>query len=137
MRRFTQIVSAVILTLLLRSIAPAEVNLLTMGDWGSAAKPQQEVAAELSDYVQKSGHKFDAMLLAGDNFYTALASTADPMWHTLFEDMYDPAVLNFPFYAALGNHDYQNGKAEIERAYARENPLSRWSQCSCSTAIGR
>jgi tartrate-resistant acid phosphatase type 5 len=66
------------------------------------------------------------MLLAGDNFYTNLTSTTDPMWQTMFEQMYDPDVLKFPFFVSLGNHDYQNGKSEIERAYAREHPESRW-----------
>jgi tartrate-resistant acid phosphatase type 5 len=40
-------------------------------------------------------------------------------------------VLNFPFYAALGNHDYdklEGGgfKWQIEMEYARANPQSRW-----------
>jgi hypothetical protein len=66
------------------------------------------------------------MLLAGDNFYVKLTGTEDPQWQTLFEDMYDSSVLNFPFFVALGNHDYQFGKDQIERAYAREHPNSRW-----------
>ena len=126
MRRNGYILSFILVLVVAPSVALAEVNLLAMGDWGSNKAPQKEVASALSDYVQKSGKKFDGILLAGDNFYTPLTGTSDPLWQTLFEQMYDPKVLNFPFYAALGNHDYQGGKAEIERAYAREHPESRW-----------
>lgn len=130
MRCFRSILSVVLLTFTGCSIAPVEVNLLAMGDWGSNASPQKKVATALSQYVEKSGKHFDGMLLAGDNFYTNLTSTTQPMWQTMFEQMYDPAVLNFPFYVSLGNHDYQNGKNWIELAYAKENPNSRWKMPS-------
>lgn len=126
MRQFSQLISVAVLCVLFPTIARAEVKLLAMGDWGSNREPQKQVAAALSDYVQKAGGHFDGMLLAGDNFYTPLSGTTDPLWGTLFEQMYDPAVLNFPFFVSLGNHDYQLGKSQIERAYARENPESRW-----------
>ncbi len=109
--------------------APAshsQVNLLAMGDWGTGSAAQKRVANALSDYVESFDMQFDGMLLAGDNFYVKLGGTHDPQWQTLFEQMYDPDVLDFPFFVALGNHDYENGKDEIELAYARENPNSRW-----------
>src|SRR5205809_3088326 len=44
----------------------------------------------------------------------------------MFEDLYDPRVLDFPFYVSLGNHDYQENRYVIEAEYARANPDSRW-----------
>src|SRR5262245_44130646 len=79
-----------------------EVNLLAMGDWGSNKPTQTQVAKGLAQYVRQSNQKFDGMLLAGDNFYVDLKGPDDPLWTTMFEQMYDPAVLDFPFYAALG-----------------------------------
>jgi hypothetical protein len=66
------------------------------------------------------------LLTAGDNFYPKLSGVNDPLWQSVFEQMYDPQVLDFPFYAALGNHDYDDGKYLIELEYARRNPRSRW-----------
>jgi hypothetical protein len=113
---------------------PAEVNLLSMGDWGRGSSLQKTVSGSMSRYVTSTGKSFDALLTAGDNFYPYLESTKDPKWKTIFEEMYDARTLNFPFYITLGNHDYDNGKGElakvsksaIEFAYSRENPTSRW-----------
>src|SRR5436305_7702317 len=126
MRRFVFNIAVLLLTMLLVAVARAEVNLLTMGDWGSDKPAQKEVAKALADYVQSSHAKFDGMLLAGDNFYVKLTGTDDPQWQSLFEEMYDPSIMKFPFYVSLGNHDYQFGKSQIERDYAREHPESRW-----------
>jgi tartrate-resistant acid phosphatase type 5 len=113
-----------------RALAPPpEVNLLAMGDWGSGQPGQKAVANALVNYVRASNGRFDGMLLAGDNFYPQLFGTDDPQWRTLFEEMYDPKVLNFPFYVTLGNRDYDDdhpNKDIYELEYARENPQSRW-----------
>src|SRR5687767_845672 len=104
-----------------------EVNLLAMGDWGSAGSRQREVAGAMSRYITSANRKFDAMVLAGDNFYVTLdGGIHDPKWKTMFEDMYDPKVFDFPFYVALGNHDYQLDRHMVEFAYAQANPQSRW-----------
>jgi hypothetical protein len=109
-----------------------EVNLLAMGDWGRGSPLQKTVATSMADYVSSVNEPFAACLLAGDNFYVPLASTKDPNWQRVFEKMYDPKTLDFPFYATFGNHDYQNpkdvpaAKNEIELAYAKEHPESRW-----------
>ena len=132
MRLARSVIALFCIAFFARSIAAAPpdsqpaVNLLAMGDWGSNAGPQKQVASTLSNFVEQSGQHFDGMLLAGDNFYTNLASTSDPMWQSMFEEMYDPKTLDFPFYVSLGNHDYQNGKNIIELNYAREHPESRW-----------
>lgn len=105
----------------------AEVNLLSMGDWGTNGPGQRTIALTMAKYVQQSGKTFDGMILVGDNFYMNLpGGVNDPVWQSAFETMYDPARLNFPFFAVLGNHDYQNGKDAVELQYAQVHPESRW-----------
>lgn len=105
---------------------PIEVNLLAMGDWGQVNARQAAVAAAMARYVPNQNASFHGVLLAGDNFSTPLTGTSDTRWTTMFEQMYDPKVLAMPFYATLGNKDYEGGKEEIEFAYAVQNPTSRW-----------
>jgi hypothetical protein len=109
---------------------PDEINLLAMGDWGNGSDRQRRTARALADYVRSSEQKFDGIILCGDNFYVKLRGVDDPQWRTLFEDMYDKGVLDFPFYAVLGNHDYESGKDVIELEYARKNPDSRFTMPS-------
>jgi hypothetical protein len=108
------------------SAAEPEVNLLAMGDWGNNGPGQKLVARTLADYVKEGDRKFSAMLLAGDNFYVKLSGVKDPLWQSMFEERYDPKVLNFPFYASLGNHDYKDNQQLIELDYTKQNPQSRW-----------
>ena len=119
-----------ILLLLLIFAIPADaqqVNLLAMGDWGSNDSGQKEVAADISTYITKANHNFDAMLLAGDNFYVPLDDgIRDAKWNKMFESLYDPADFKFPFYVALGNHDYLADRFMLEFAYTQANPQSRW-----------
>ncbi len=106
--------------------ADKEVNLLAMGDWGSNKPDQRMMAGTIAKYVKSEARQFDGMLLCGDNFYVPLANVFDPKWKSMFEDMYDRKVLNFPFYVALGNHDYRTDNYLVELAYAKANPDSRW-----------
>jgi tartrate-resistant acid phosphatase type 5 len=106
----------------------SQLNLLAMGDWGEGRPAQKKVADAMADYVEQSHTRFSALISAGDNFYVPLSSTNDPTWQTLFEKMYDPRRLDFPFFISLGNHDYDQNKYRIEFAYAREHPESRWKQ---------
>jgi tartrate-resistant acid phosphatase type 5 len=103
-----------------------EVNLILMGDWGAGFSQQRMVAKTLTEYVADAGIQFHGLLSLGDNFYVNLRETDDKSWATLFEQMYDPARLNFPFYAALGNHDYEHTKEYVEQAYTKRYPESRW-----------
>ncbi|MDB5354576.1 MAG: putative phosphohydrolase [Phycisphaerales bacterium] len=103
-----------------------ELNLLAMGDWGEAKSAQKNVADAMADYVAAQKAPFAGFLSAGDNFYVPLASVDDPAWQTLFEKMYDARRLDFPFYGALGNHDYDQNKYLVELAYAKRHPDSRW-----------
>ncbi len=107
----------------LHAAAPTtqSVNLLAMGDWGTGGEEQKKVAGVMTKYVTDAHVPFDGMLLVGDNFYMNI-----PGGITVFEQVYDSTILNMPFYAVLGNHDYQNGKDLIELGYARAHPESRW-----------
>lgn len=112
------------------SLAPlrgAEVNLLALGDWGQSNAPvQQAIANQMAAYA-RSSVKVDATLLLGDNFYgTMPRGVADKRWQVEFETMYDAKALAVPFYAALGNHDYETGKDLAELDYAKQHPQSRW-----------
>jgi hypothetical protein len=112
-----------------RADAPAtqpSVNLMAMGDWGDGGAGQKVVADRLATFAAAQPTHVDAMLLAGDNFYVPLTGVDDPTWQKLFETMYDPQRLNMPFYPALGNHDYEGNKAQIEQDYSKLHPDSRW-----------
>ncbi len=106
----------------------AEVNLLGFGDWGNGGGPEQKAtAARMASYAKQQTAKFDAALLLGDNFYMKMpGGVSDPRWQVEFEQMYDAKALPMPFYAALGNHDYEQDKEDTEQAYAKQHPESRW-----------
>jgi tartrate-resistant acid phosphatase type 5 len=104
----------------------AAVDLLAFGDWGFDIPDRQEVADTMAHYVTTLPQKPVATLLLGDNFRVKLKDADDPLIQKLFEQTYDTKVLNFPFYAALGNHDYEQNKASIELSYAAHHPGTRW-----------
>jgi tartrate-resistant acid phosphatase type 5 len=102
------------------------VSFFAMGDWGDGGAGQRAVAADLANIVSEQTVPVNAMLLAGDNFYVHLSGVDSPVWQNLFEKMYDPVRLNFPFYVSLGNHDYPEPKDTIELEYSAVHPESRW-----------
>ncbi len=107
--------------------AEVQLNVLALGDWGADTPAQKVVATAMASYVEHNHFKLDAVLLLGDNFYVPLPGGADDsQWKTLFEQMYDPKRLAAPFYAVLGNHDYQENRAQVELDYAKCNPQSRF-----------
>ena len=102
-----------------------------MGDWGEDTPAQRKVADAMAAFVEKrnvpfTAVPFTAVLLAGDSFYFKLTGVDDPRWQKLFEHMYDPRVLTMPFYTCLGNHDYDGNNLQIELAYAKAHPGSRF-----------
>jgi tartrate-resistant acid phosphatase type 5 len=104
-----------------------QVNLLAFADWGVRNPIQQRVAQSMARYVEQWPGRFDGALLAGDNFYVRLRGVEDRAWRPMFEGMYDPRRLDMPFFAVLGNHDYEPGKDVVQLDYARLNPESRWT----------
>ena len=97
-----------------------------MGDWGEDTAAQRQVAAEMAKCAKRSTDRPAAVVLCGDNFYFRLTGVDDPRWQSLFERVYDPASLNMPFYACLGNHDHEGENLHIELDYAQRNPDSRF-----------
>ena len=104
------------------------INVLAMGDWGEDTAAQRQVAAAMAKFVLPDDDlgSFKAVILCGDNFYFRLTGVDDPRWKTLFEQMYDPKTLNIPFYACLGNHDYDGNNFQSELGYAQRHPDSRF-----------
>ena len=86
---------------------PGSTTFLALADWGVQGQfHQQEVADQMDRYAAGLSPAF--VVMAGDNFYLkGVNSTTDPLWQFSFERVYKGAHLNLPFYAALGNHDYQ------------------------------
>ncbi len=100
---------------------PDEFDILLLGDTGSGNEDQKAVAQALEKVCQDS--QAQAVFLLGDNFYAhGVSGLDDPQWQTKFQSMYDtPCVKQLPFYAILGNHDYQqNPGAQI--TYTSEHP---------------
>jgi tartrate-resistant acid phosphatase type 5 len=104
------------------------IHFLLFGDWGKGTPQQKDVAEAMAGYAdeQKATNPVQFVISAGDNFYEeGVSSTEDSQWKTKFEDMYDVRRLNVPFYAVLGNNDW-NGKVEPQIAYSKAHPRTRW-----------
>jgi len=108
------------------------LNLLAIGDYGSKNESQERVARQMANFAKKLGQPLDGVLALGDNFYGKM--TPD-RFDRHFEKMYDPEALNCPFYACIGNHDYETAAYGLDPEprkfvkqldYARDNPNSRW-----------
>lgn len=108
------------------------LHLLALGDYGSKNEDQEKVARRMAEFAQKLNQPVHAVLALGDNFYGKM--TPD-RFERHFENMYDAAALNCPFYACIGNHDYETAvygrnpeprKFETQLEYAKHNPDSRW-----------
>ncbi|MEH3041469.1 MAG: metallophosphoesterase [Sphingomonas paucimobilis] len=93
-----------------------------LGDWGRDTPEQHHVAAAMGRAAAEAPSDF--VLAIGDNFYSdGVASVDDPLWQSVFEDVYTHPALQVPWYALLGNHDYRgNPQAQID--YARQS--KRW-----------
>ncbi|MCU0427484.1 MAG: tartrate-resistant acid phosphatase type 5 family protein [Candidatus Kapabacteria bacterium] len=101
----------------------AAVRFLVVGDWGTGASFQKNVAAGM---CMKAGvEKPEFIISTGDNIYNdGVISADDPQWKTKFEDIYTCQELVLPWYAILGNHDHRSSiQAQID--YHQKNP--RWN----------
>ncbi|BCU75408.1 metallophosphoesterase [Luteolibacter sp. LG18] len=107
------------------------LHLLAVGDYGTANAEQKQVADQMNAFAGKLGSPLGAVLALGDNFYGMMTPER---FQPGFEEMYSKEHLDCPFYALLGNHDYGpqydskqgRAKADMQLAYARANPASRW-----------
>jgi hypothetical protein len=84
-------------------VGKGEVRFIAMGDAGEGNQGQYEVAAAVATVCEERGCDF--ALYLGDNIYdVGVTSAMDEQFDAKFEQPY--AVLDFPFYVTLGNHDY-------------------------------
>lgn len=85
-------------------IKDGSVRFAVIGDTGSGAKEQRQVADIMLRYRQF--FPFEFVLLMGDNLY---GSESAQDYKKKFEDVYRPLLdAKVKFYATLGNHDESN-----------------------------
>ena len=99
------------------------VRFIALGDTGTGASGQMDVAAAAAAKCAASGCDFG--LLLGDNFYSSgVTSATDPQFQSKFQVPYGP--LGIPFYVVLGNHDYGNtndfARGDFQIEYAKTHP---------------
>ena len=118
-----------LLTATLRALGDAppdqdnkSIRLLAWGDWGFDTADPKRVATAMSAY--NVSRPADAAILLGDNF--RVPEQDDAALHALFEGLYPMDKFNLPFYAVLGNHDYEGQKASVETGYFARHPGTRW-----------
>ncbi len=113
-----------------RPASPSRIDLLAIADWGMNNDMQRRVAAGMCALVQRErpkGANFVGVLCGGDNIYLRnITGVDDPRLRQVFSEMYDPNVLNFPFFLAPGNHDYDEDKLKIEIEFTKTEPTKRW-----------
>jgi acid phosphatase len=107
------------------AINPASdsLNFLVLSDFGGQGKKvQRDVGIQLGR--QASIYKSSFVITCGDNYHqNGISSATDAKWKTEFEDIYSDKSLMIPWYASLGNHDY-NGNPEAEIKYSQIS--KRW-----------
>ena len=102
--------------------APDGFTFLVVGDWGQLNDPQRAVAAAMGDEAARIDARF--IISTGDNFYEeGVSRFDDPLWKTVFEDIYTAPSLQVPWYPVLGNHD-RRGNAMAQVAYSGQS--NRW-----------
>lgn len=109
--------------------SPAALDFLAIGDFGTGAADQRGVAEAMATFCKAKSIKPAALIMLGDNFYSARRepfTARAQRWQTDIEDMYPVADFACPMPAILGNHDYHDNpggeKAQLE--YARSG--KRW-----------
>ncbi len=80
---------------------PKSVRFAVIGDSGTGAKEQFQVAAQMAKYHDQ--FPFDFVLMLGDNIYGGKSASS---FRQKFEQPYKPLLdAGVKFYASLGNHD--------------------------------
>jgi tartrate-resistant acid phosphatase type 5 len=97
---------------------PHDINILSVGDWGSAAlggyhlRNAQSTAYAMKIYASEYNPKL--VLNTGDNFYyCGIQNTSDPQVNSDYVELF--GNIDLPWYNTLGNHDYGfNPDAQLE-----------------------
>lgn len=99
------------------TVPPERVRFVAVGDFGTGAQIQYQVAKAMAAKCKQSGCDFAVTL--GDNIYNnGVDSVSDSQFQTKFEQPFAP--LNFRFYMVLGNHDYR-GNVAAQVAYSKKS----------------
>ncbi len=89
---------------------PAPLRFVVLGDGGTGDEAQKKVAQAMARICAERGCEF--ALYLGDNIYDdGVSGVDDEQFLLKFEEPY--AALDFPFYVALGNHDYGSSGTNI------------------------
>lgn len=90
------------------------IRCMVIGDWGTGDAFQKRIASSMQQYAEKEESQF--IISTGDNFYpVGVESKNDAQFRTKWENMYNAAALQVPWYLVLGNHDYlSNPDAQTE-----------------------
>jgi len=100
------------------------LNFLILNDAGkNGYGDQKKVAETMGDVADATDVKF--IVSAGDqHHFHGVQSILDPLWTTNFEIIYThPALLEIPWYAIAGNHEYR-GNVDAFMNYGQRS--SRW-----------
>ena len=92
-------------------------GFLVLGDWGMDTADTWETAASMSEQIDQMDSECRFVLATGDNFYpSGVSSTTDSLWKRAWLELYlSHTNLRIPWYAVLGNHDYEGTPtAQIE-----------------------
>lgn len=96
-------------------IRDSALTFFAIGCMGKPGPGQTTMAKTLEQYQKH--YQPDFALITGDNFYNCgVENIKDPLWQTGFENLFKKEHFNHPFYAVLGNHDYEgsaNYKAQL------------------------
>src|SRR5579871_4235345 len=109
--------------------AAESLHFLVVGDTGSGAQQQKEVAEAMARYAAKhqKSNPVIFVMMVGDNFYeNGVQTVDDPQWQEKFEGIYDTNRLGVPFFVVLGNHDWRMSLPDVQIDYAKAHPGTRW-----------
>lgn len=112
------------------STSTGNLELMAIGDFGSANEAQWSVARAITRYAKALPAPPHGMLMLGDNFYGGgMGSVTSKRWQTGFEDCYPKEAFPGPCWAILGNHDYAEtaGQEKAELDYAKRPEGTRWT----------
>lgn len=102
---------------------PKALYFIVVGDWGRNGQGDQQAVADwMGTAASQVNAKF--VISTGDNFYCCgVASVDDHQWISSYENVFRSHSLQIPWYAALGNHDYQ-GNIQAQIDYTKRS--QRW-----------
>jgi predicted phosphodiesterase len=107
-----------------KTAGPA-IRVLAIGDYGTGDQQQRAAAATM--LALHRHQPFDFGITLGDNFQSftcQMKSPDDPLWKSVFEDVYGP--LGITFYPVFGNHDWACDMPISELLYSARSPHWRF-----------